>query len=49
MKQKRFTLHQTRANKLLITYSKKANIFGSLWNYYRDELTDEEPDDNDPK
>ena len=30
-------------------YSKNySKIFGSLWNYYRDELTDQEPDDNGP-
>ena len=33
----------------LLEYSKNySKTSGSLWNYYRDELTDEEPDDNSP-
>ena len=33
----------------LLEYSKNySKTSGSLWNYYRDELTDEEPDDNGP-
>ena len=33
----------------LLEYSKNySKTSGSLWNYYRDELTDEEPDANGP-
>ena len=33
----------------LLEYSKNySNTSGSLWNYYRDELTDERNDDNGP-
>ena len=33
----------------LLEYTKNySKTFGSLWNYYRDELTDETNDDNDP-
>ena len=33
----------------LLEYSKNySNTSGSLWNYYRDELTDEANDDNGP-
>ena len=33
----------------LLEYNKNySNIFGSLWNYYRDELTDEANDNNGP-
>ena len=33
----------------LLEYRKNySKTSGSLWNYYRDELTDEEPDDNCP-
>ena len=34
----------------LLEYSKNYSMtFGSLWNYYRNELTDEKPNDNGPK
>ena len=33
----------------LLEYSKNySKTSGSLWNYYRDELTDEKNDNNDP-